>query len=69
MAEGKEEGHKCAYECRDVGFDCEWHCVADSEDQLIEKVQDHSNQYHSIWNANKERISEYVKKPTPDMLK
>ena len=65
MIDGKEEGKRCEYECRDEGADCDWHCVADDEAQLIEKVQEHKNQYHSIWNANKERSSEYVKKPTP----
>jgi predicted small metal-binding protein len=65
MTEGKEEGKKCAYDCRDVGFDCDWHCDADDEHQLIEKVKEHANEYHSIWNANKETISEYVKRPKP----
>lgn len=67
MTEGKDEGKRCSYECRDVGFDCDWYCVADDEEQLIEKVKAHANQYHSIWTANRENISEYAKKPTPKM--
>ncbi|MBT3363808.1 MAG: DUF1059 domain-containing protein [Chloroflexi bacterium] len=62
MIEGKEEGKKCAYDCRDEGFDCDWHCDADDDHQLKQKVQAHTNEYHSIWNHNKEGISEYKKK-------
>jgi len=58
MMEDKEEGKKCEYECRDEGFDCDWRCDADDEAHLHEKVQEHKNQYHSMWNDNKEGSSE-----------
>ena len=67
MTESKEEGKKCAFDCRDVGFDCDWQCVADDEEQLLEKVTMHANKYHSTWNLNRETISEYAQKLTSEM--
>ena len=62
MVDGKEEGKRCEYECRDEGFDCDWRCADEDEAKLLEKVEAHKNQYHSIWNANREGPSEYEKK-------
>jgi predicted small metal-binding protein len=65
MTDGKEEGKRCEYECRDEGVDCDWRCETDDEAQLHHQVQEHKNQYHSIWSDNKEK-SEYGKKPASE---
>jgi predicted small metal-binding protein len=58
MTEGKEQSKKCAFDCRDVGHDCDWQCVADDEDQLYEEVKMHANIHHDIWNLSRDTIME-----------
>ena len=36
----------CSYECRDVGFDCDWRCSDINEDELIKKVEKHGAEVH-----------------------
>ena len=66
MAE--KEGSKCSYECRDMGFDCEWYCVEDSEEKVVEKVTAHAAAAHNIQNPKKEKILSKIKKPAPEEL-
>lgn len=34
--------------CRDVGFDCEGVCKAESEEELMRKVAEHANSAHGV---------------------
>ncbi|MCX6012479.1 MAG: DUF1059 domain-containing protein [Chloroflexi bacterium] len=63
----------CSYECRDVGFDCDWRCSAPDEDTLIEKVAKHGAKVHKkkITAESKLKIKSLIKKtdkPYPEEL-
>ena len=68
MSENKEKGKKCAFDCRDVGHDCDWQCVADDEEQLIEEVTMHANIYHDTWNLSRDTISQFSKEPGSETI-
>lgn len=64
----KPEGKKCSYECRDMGFDCDWYCVEDHEDAVVDKVKAHAAEAHNIKNADKDKILGKIKEPAnPDL--
>ena len=64
----KPEGKKCSYECRDVGFDCEWYCVEDDEEAVVQKVTVHAKEVHGIEKPNRDKILAKIKKPANEDL-
>jgi len=64
----KPEGKKCSYECRDMGFDCDWYCVEDDENVVVEKVKAHAVEAHGIKNPNIDKILGKVRKPANEDL-
>ena len=46
--------------CRDVGFDCEGICKAESEDELLQQVAEHASSAHGVEEVTAE-IVEKVK--------
>ena len=61
----------CSYECRDVGFDCDWRCSAVSEDELIKKVEKHGAEVHKkkLTPESKLKIKKLIKmtdRPYPE---
>ena len=55
----------CSYECRDVGFDCDWRCSDINEDELIKKIEKHGAEAHNK-KMNPEgllKIKKLIKKP------
>jgi len=54
---------KCSYECRDVGFDCDWYCVEDDEEAVVEKVTAHAVKVHNIKNVDRAKILKNIRKP------
>ena len=59
----KQEGKKCSYECRDMGFDCDWYCVEDNKDTVVAKVTAHAKEAHGIANPQKDKILGKIKEP------
>jgi predicted small metal-binding protein len=57
------EGMKCSYECRDMGFDCDWYCVEKDKDAVVKKVAAHAAEAHNIPNAQKDKILSKIKEP------
>ncbi|MBT3363083.1 MAG: DUF1059 domain-containing protein [Chloroflexi bacterium] len=62
------DGKQCSYECRDMGFDCDWYCIEDDENVLIDKVKAHAAEAHGIKNPATDKISGKIRKPAnPDL--
>jgi len=49
--------------CRDVGFDCEGVCKAESEEELLKQVAEHASSVHGVEEVTDE-IVEKVKSVT-----
>jgi len=64
----KPEGKKCSYECRDMGFDCDWYCVDDDENVVVNKVKAHAAEAHGIAHPNIDKILGKVRKPANEEL-
>ena len=58
MTEGKDEGKKCSYECRDVGFDCDGVVRAETEEELLQKVAEHAKTVHNLDEVNDEVVAQ-----------
>lgn len=43
--------------CRDVGFDCEGVCKAESEEELLKQVAEHANSAHGVEEVTDEIVA------------
>lgn len=61
--------HFCSYECRDVGFDCDWRCSDVNEEEVIKKVENHGTEVHNkkMTPEAREKIRKLIKR-TKDPL-
>ena len=49
-AQNKSEQNQDRYSfaCSDVGYPCDWHADADTEDELMTKVEEHGREAHNF---------------------
>ena len=37
-----------SFKCKDVGLDCQWEAMAETEDELMQKIAEHAAEEHDM---------------------
>ena len=48
MKSTKEELTMPSFKCKDVGLDCQWEAMAETEDELMQKIAEHAAEEHDM---------------------